>query len=89
MDFRTPTERDRDRLAILRRDRRLWISAAPTIRRASNWVVWVWAALFAVCMLNQAEGVILLAVAAVPVGMFWVFGRFATRWAAYVEKNWA
>jgi hypothetical protein len=49
----------------------------------------VWAALFAVCILNQAEGVILLAVVAVPVGLFWIFGRFATKWAAYVDKHWA
>ena len=88
MDFRTPTERDRDRLAILRRDRRIWVSVAPILRKASNWVVGVWAALFAVCVYNQAEGVILLAVAAVPVGLFWIFGRFATKWAAYVDKRW-
>jgi hypothetical protein len=87
MDFRTPAERDR--LAILRRDRRIWMSAAPLLRKASNWVVGIWAALLAVYIYNQAEGVILLAVAAVPVGLFWMFGRFATKWAAYVDKHWA
>jgi hypothetical protein len=65
------------------------MSTAAIIRKASDWIVAIWVALLAICIFNQAEGVVLLAVAAVPVGLFWGFGRLATRWAAYVDKRWA
>jgi hypothetical protein len=65
------------------------MTTAPIIRKVSNWVVGIWALLLAICIANQSEGMMLLGVAAVPVGLFWLFGRLATKWAAYVDKHWA
>jgi hypothetical protein len=89
MDFRSQAERDRDRFAILRADRRKWLWFAPKLRAASNIVAVVWAVLFAYAVTVKAEGAVLLAVAAIPVGLLWLAGRIATRFAAYADKHWA
>jgi hypothetical protein len=84
-----PSQREKRRLAILRSDRSLWIFIAPKIRTASNVAAVLWALVLVYTLAVEAEGSVLLAVLAVPVGLFWITGRLVTRIAAYVDKNWS
>jgi len=88
MDFRSPAERERDRLAILRSDRRTLLVVAPMIVRASHWLWVIWLVGLVWTWVRDAEGVILFVVGFVPVLIFWLLARLAARAAAFADKNW-
>jgi hypothetical protein len=88
MDFRSPAERERDRLAILRSDRRTLLVVAPMIVRASHWLWVIWLVGLVWTWVRDAEGVILFVVGFVPVLIFWFLARLAMRAAAFADKNW-
>jgi fatty acid desaturase len=88
MDLRSPSERERDRLAILRGDRRKLTWIAPLVVKASRWLWVIWLIGFAGTAYVGAEVVILFAVGFVPVLLFWFLGKFLRRAAEYADQNW-
>jgi hypothetical protein len=61
---------------------------APWIVRASHWLGVLWLVGFVWTAAVGAEGVILFAVGFIPVLLFWLFGKFMTRAAAFADRRW-
>ena len=81
---------EKQRIAILRRDRRTILAMAPYVTRIANWVLVIWAALFSFSLLKAGAGeaAVILAVLGVPVGLFWLLGWAMPRLAKHVDENW-
>jgi hypothetical protein len=89
MDFRSSAERERQRLAMLRGDRRTLMSIAPLIVRASNWLWRIWFLGFAVSISNGAvQAIAFFVIAFLLVLLIWIAGKLATKAAAFADKQW-
>jgi hypothetical protein len=88
MKRRGPTARERHLIAIHESDKSLTVLIGPLIGGIANVVAFLWCFGMVIALANgrpAAEAQILLAIAAIPVLLFWFLGRAASRAAQRIK----